>query len=73
MTRLCEKLYDLLDDPDEIFTFPQWAALNKISQRTGRRIISSPGGPEITMLSKQRIGISRRANRVWQESKTKRA
>ena len=61
--------YSLVDDPDEIFTFKQWAAINKISERNGRRIISAPGGPTVTMLSARRFGISRRHNRAWQESR----
>lgn len=61
--------YPLLNDDDEVLTFPQWIALNKISDRTGRRIIKAPGGPKITYLSKRRIGITRRHNRQWQASR----
>jgi hypothetical protein len=61
--------YPLLDDADEILTFPQWCSINKLSERTGRRVLDAPGGPTLTMLSKRRIGISRRANREWQASR----
>jgi hypothetical protein len=54
---------------DEVLTFAQWAALNKVSPRTGRRILKSPGGPIVTHLSARRIGITRGNNRRWQESR----
>ena len=65
--------YTLVDDPDEIFTFKQWVKINKLSERTGRRILSAPGGPTVTLLSARRFGISRRANRAWQESRKRAA
>ena len=59
----------LTTDPDEVLTFQEWIELNKLSDRTGRRILKAPGGPTITYLSKRRIGITRRANREWQTSR----
>jgi hypothetical protein len=56
-------------DPDEILTFREWVALNKISERTGRRILERPDGPVVTLLSTRRFGISRRANLAWQKSR----
>jgi len=56
-------------DPDEILTFREWVQLNKLSERTGRRILKAPGGPVVTLLSTRRFGISRRANRAWQQSR----
>jgi hypothetical protein len=61
----------VINDPDEVFTFIEWCALNKLSERTGRRILKRPDGPAITLLSTRRFGISRRANRAWQESRVK--
>ena len=56
-------------DPDQILTFAEWCELNRISKRTGRRILklSEPERPTVTQLSANRIGITRRANRDWQE------
>jgi hypothetical protein len=56
-------------DPDEILTFKEWVQLNKLSERTGRRVLKAPGGPTVTLLSKRRFGISRRANLAWQKSR----
>ena len=59
----------IYDRDDEVLTFAEWCALNKISARTGRRVIGSSGGPIVTQLSARRIGISRGNNRRWQESR----
>ncbi len=58
-------------DPDEVFTFREWCQLNKISVRTGRRILKlpEPDRPAVVRLSANRMGITRRANRRWQESR----
>ena len=61
--------YVIVDDPDEVFTFKQWVKINKISERNGRRILDGPDGPDVTQLSARRFGITRRANRRWQESR----
>ena len=57
---------------DQILTFPEWCRLNRVSERTGRRILAAPGGPVVTWLSTHRMGITVRANRDWQQSKQKR-
>jgi hypothetical protein len=54
---------------NQVLTFKQWIALNNISARTGRRIISAPGGPIVTRLSARRFGITVAHNRVWQASR----
>jgi hypothetical protein len=51
-------------DDDAVLSFPDWCALNKISRRTGQRILQSGTGPVVTELSAKRIGITRRANRA---------
>jgi hypothetical protein len=56
---------------DEVLTFPEWCALNKISERTGQRIIHGTNGPVVTMLAAKRIGITRGNNRLWQQSRTR--
>jgi hypothetical protein len=58
-------------DPDEVFTFAEWCTLNKFSERTGRRILASGSGPIITQLSAKRIGIRRRDNALWQDSRAR--
>jgi hypothetical protein len=58
----------LLND-SQVLTFPEWCALNRISKRTGRRILSAPGGPVVTRLSPRRFGITVANNRRWQQSR----
>jgi hypothetical protein len=54
---------------DQVLLFPEWCRLNRISERTGRRIIARPDGPVVTQLSPKRIGITVRNNRTWQKPK----
>jgi hypothetical protein len=56
---------------DLVLDFSQWCALNDVSIRTGRRILANGGGPEVTQLSKHRIGVRVKANRVWQASRAR--
>jgi hypothetical protein len=58
----------ILND-DMVLTIAEWAALNRISLRTARRIISSGTGPRVTQLSAMRTGVTVRANREWQASR----
>jgi hypothetical protein len=54
-------------DPDNrILSFRQWCELNCLSESTGRRILAAGTGPTVLQLSERRIGISIKANRVWQ-------
>jgi hypothetical protein len=59
----------LATDPDAILTFLEWCAINTLSERQGRRILTEPGGPVVTQLTERRIGISRRNNQLWVESR----
>jgi hypothetical protein len=59
------------ENDDEVLTFKQWCELNKISLRTGQRILCSGQGPIVTKLSARRIGITRGANRAWQASRAR--
>jgi hypothetical protein len=54
---------------DQVLGFVEWCRLNRISERTGRRILNGSGGPTVTMLSARRIGVTVRANREWQQSR----
>jgi len=54
---------------DQVLSFPEWCSLNRISERTGRRILNGPDGPSVTMLSARRVGVTVRANRQWQQSR----
>ena len=54
---------------DQVLTFQEWCRLNRISERTGHRIIKSPGGPKTVQLSPRRFGIRVAANREWQHSR----
>jgi hypothetical protein len=58
-------------DDDKVLTFAEWCKLNRIGQRTGRRIIKSPDGPVVTQLSARRIGITVANNRQWQASRAR--
>ena len=58
-------------DDDKVLTFAEWCKLNRIGQRTGRRIICSGNGPVVTQLSERRIGITIGNNRIWQESRAR--
>jgi hypothetical protein len=58
-------------DDDKVLTFAEWCKLNRIGQRTGRRIIKSPGGPVVTQLSERRIGITVGNNRRWQTARAR--
>jgi hypothetical protein len=53
----------------QVLTFREWCALNRISERTGRRILASGNGPIVTMLSARRVGITVGNNRAWQASR----
>jgi hypothetical protein len=55
--------------PNQILLFDEWCELNRISPRTGRRILASGKGPAVTQLSKQRIGITVANNAKWQASR----
>ena len=57
--------------PNQVLTFHEWCQLNRISVRTGRRIIDRGEGPVITQLSPYRIGISVGANAAWQKSRAR--
>ena len=54
---------------DQVLSFPEWCSLNRISERTGRRLLNGPDGPTVTMLSARRVGVTVRANRAWQQSR----
>jgi hypothetical protein len=58
---------------DQVLTFLEWCAINRISERNGRRILAATGGPVVTMLSARRIGITVGNNRRWQRSRERRA
>jgi len=58
-------------DNDRVLTFAEWCKVNRIGQRTGRRIIKSADGPIVTQLSARRIGITVGNNRLWQASRAR--
>ena len=57
--------------PNQVLTFHEWCQLNRISDRTGRRIFKSGNGPAITQLSPHRIGITVGNNAAWQQSRAR--
>ena len=62
------KPLDVMHD-SQVLTFVEWCRLNRLSERTGRRILDGPNPPTITDLSARRIGITVRNNRLWQASR----
>jgi hypothetical protein len=57
--------------PNQVLTFHEWCQLNRISTRTGRRILASGSGPTVTQLSPHRVGITIANNAKWQASKAR--
>jgi hypothetical protein len=65
---------DLKRLPDDAcLTLREWAILNNLSERQGRRILNGGDGPTVTMLSTQKKGVTVRENRRWQESRSRRS
>jgi hypothetical protein len=58
-------------DDDAVLTFREWCALNGFSPRQGRRVLASGTGPVVMNLTAKRLGITRGANRAWQESRSR--
>ena len=52
-----------------VLSFLQWCAVNGISERNDRRILSEGKGPRVIQLSARRIGIRESDNAAWQESR----
>ena len=57
--------------PDQVLMFHEWCRLNRISERTGRRIFASGNGPVVTQVSAQRIGVLVKNNQRWQASRAR--
>jgi hypothetical protein len=57
--------------PNQVLTFHEWCQLNRISTRTGRRILNSGTGPVVTQLSPHRVGITIANNALWQASRAR--
>jgi hypothetical protein len=55
----------------QVLTFREWCQLNRISERTGRRLLASGMGPVVVQLAPKRIGITLGANRTWQEARSR--
>jgi hypothetical protein len=59
------------DHDDQVLTFREWCGVNRISLRTGRRLLADGNGPVVTALSANRIGVTRGNNRAWQQSRAR--
>jgi hypothetical protein len=55
---------------DAVLTLEEWRVVNNFSPRTAQRILHSPDAPVTTHLSAQKLGITVRNNRAWQQSKS---
>jgi hypothetical protein len=71
--RQLEQLIPAYENDDEVLTFLEWKTLNKLSERTARRIIAAgpPTGPIVTQLSQKLIGITRGNNRRWLQGRAR--
>ena len=58
-----------IDSDSQVLTFKEFCRLNRISERTGRRIIHSDNGPAFVKLTSRRYGVTVAANKAWQQSK----
>jgi hypothetical protein len=56
-------------DPDQVITFHEWCKLNDLSTATGERLRRSGAGPRFVRISARRLGVTRRENRRWQDSR----
>ena len=61
----------LAESDDQILTFREFCILNRLSERSGRRLIANGKGPRVIQLSERRIGIRIGDNRRWQESRVR--
>ena len=64
-----ETLTAISEDLDRVLSFPQWAKLAGLSERTGRDIIERGVGPKVVQLSPNRIGIRVCDHREWLAAK----
>jgi hypothetical protein len=64
-----EPLAALLDD--RVMTYAEWCQLNGIGIRTGYRILRGSDPPQTLQLTERRIGITVRANREWQQRRSR--
>lgn len=56
-------------DDDRVMSFAKWCEVNGFSRTTGWRICKNGEGPQFIRLSAGRIGVTRRENRRWRESR----
>jgi predicted DNA-binding transcriptional regulator AlpA len=68
-----EMLAAIGEDLDRVLSFPQWAKLAGLSERTGREIIERGDGPKVVQLSPNRIGIRVCDHREWLAARTRKA
>jgi predicted DNA-binding transcriptional regulator AlpA len=66
-----ETVVAISEDLDRVLSFPQWAKLAGLSERTGRDIIERGDGPKVVQLSPNRIGIRICDHREWLAAKTR--
>jgi predicted DNA-binding transcriptional regulator AlpA len=64
-----DMLAAISEDFDRVLSFPQWAKLAGLSERTGREIIERGDGPKVVQLSPNRIGIRVCDHREWLATK----
>jgi hypothetical protein len=58
-------------DLDRVMSFPEWAKMAGLSERTGRDIIERGDGPRVVQLSPNRIGIRVCDHREWLVARTR--
>jgi len=67
------RLAGRLNDDNAVLTREEWRVLNRLPERSARRILNGPPDkrPVLTQLSDRRDGITVRANREWQNSRVR--
>ena len=62
-----------LNDDNAVLTREEWRVLNRLPERSARRILNGPPDerPVLTQLTPQRDGITVGNNRRWQESRAR--
>jgi hypothetical protein len=60
-----------ISNANQVLTFREWCQLNRISERTGRRILKSDNGPVVTRLTDKKIGVTVGNNAAWQAARAR--
>jgi hypothetical protein len=58
--------------PEQVLTIAEWRSVNRLSERSARRILADPGKrPKLVQLSPRRYGVTVAANKEWQQANSR--